>query len=121
MISECSASFNTGNGIYASGSHIVGNTCRGNGFSGDGAGILVIFDESRIEGNNCTNNDRGIDVDGAGNIIIRNTCSGNTVNWDIVAGNSYLIVQAATTASNFTGDAGGGGVGSTNPHANFTF
>jgi hypothetical protein len=26
-------------------------------------------------------------VDGPGNIIIRNTCSGNTTSWDIVAGN----------------------------------
>jgi hypothetical protein len=60
-------------------------------------------------------------VDSAGNIIIRNTCSNNATNWVIAAGNSFLIVQANVTASNFSGNAGGGGVGSTDPHANFSY
>jgi len=43
---------------------------------------------NRIEGNNCTDNDRGIDVDVSTNLIVRNTCSGNTTNYEIVAGNA---------------------------------
>jgi parallel beta-helix repeat protein len=122
-ISHSTFSLNSQSGILVTFASIVlANTCHSNGNgSGDGAGILATGSDNRIEGNNCRGADRGIDVNGTGNIIIRNTCSGNTVNWDIVAGNSYLIVQAPTTASNFTGDAGGSGVGSTNPHANFTF
>ena len=119
---DCSARFNSADGIFCdTGSLIRGNTCAFNGFSGDGAGIRAFGPANRIEGNNCSENDRGIEVDTHGSIIINNSCSGNTVNWNIAAGNSFLIVQAATTASNFTGNAGGSGVGSTNPHANFTY
>ena len=76
--------------------------------------------DNRIEGNTCTGSDRGIDVDLAGNIIIKNTCSGNTNNWDIVAGNVILVVNA-TTAAAVTGNAGGVAPGSTDPNANFTY
>jgi parallel beta-helix repeat protein len=85
------------------------------------AGIYIGGRDNRIEGNNCVENSRGIQIASAGNLIIKNSCSGNATNWNIAAGNSYLIVQTATTTSNFTGNAGGGGVGSTNPHANFTY
>jgi hypothetical protein len=125
-ISLCTVRRNEIDGIRVKNYNLVaGNSCSSNGFgdsgSGEGAGIHVAGGGNRIEDNNCTQNSRGIDVDVFGNIIIRNTCFANTPNWDIVAGNSYLIVQATTTASNFTGNAGGSGVGSTNPHANFTY
>ena len=92
-ISGCIASTNTGDGIDVNGHClIIGNTCQFNGHNeGDGAGIFAagVNSGNRIEGNNVTNNDRGIDVDGGGNIIIKNTASGNGTDYDIDAGNHY--------------------------------
>ena len=40
-----------------------------------------------------TSNDRGIDVDAGGNLIVRNDASLNTTNYDIVAGNTNANVE----------------------------
>jgi parallel beta-helix repeat protein len=85
------SSSNTSHGIAIFGEAIVSrNNCTGNGFStGAGSGIRSSGDNSRIDGNNCTNNSRGIEVTGSGNIIIQNTAAGNTVvDYTIVAGNA---------------------------------
>jgi len=120
-VSGCTARSNTLDGVRVSSDcHVLSNTCVFNGI-GDGAGIHATSDSNRIEGNVCKSADRGIDVDGTGNIIMRNTCTANTINWTIVGGNSYLVVVANRTVSNFSGDAGGGGYGSTDPNANFTY
>jgi len=144
-ITGCSASFNTGSGISASfGSTIsnctvranaldgivvtsqclvLANTCSGNGNGGDGAGIHATGADNRIEGNNCINADRGIDVDVAGNIIIKNTCSGNTFNWSIAIGNSFgpIVVAGTNAAVVNTNGAVAGNLGSTDPNANFSY
>jgi parallel beta-helix repeat protein len=100
---------------------VRGNTCYYNGYLSDGAGIHATGRDNRIEANNCTTNDRGIDVDDLGNFISRNTCSGNRMtNWDVVAGNVILVVNA-TTAGAINGNSGGTAPGSTDPNANFTY
>ena len=120
-ITNCLARFNQGDGIEISANSTVrGNTCGGNGFGGDGAGIHATGTDNRIEGNNCTRNDRGIDVDAGGNFITRNTCSGNDINWDVATGNVCLVVSAATSAA-IVGNSGGVAPGSTDPNANFTY
>ena len=121
-ISGCTADQNTGDGIEV---HldclVVGNTCYDNGYiDGDGAGIHARSSGNRLDGNNVTDNDRGIDVDYSVNFIIRNTASGNTVNWDVGAGNVCLVVNA-TSGGTITGDSGGTSPGSTDPNANFTY
>ncbi len=124
IVSNCSTRFNGLDGIVAfRGCLIKDNTCASNGNVGSGAGIHVTDVDNRIEGNNCTQADRGIDVDAAGNIIVRNTCSGNTTNWDIVAGNTYgPIVAAGTNAAATVGNGGfSSTLGSTDPHANFSY
>jgi parallel beta-helix repeat protein len=123
IVADCVARSNTVDGIRCSSSCLIsGNACSGNGAGGgDGAGIHATNNDNRIEGNNCTGADRGIDVDAPGNIIIRNTCSGNTTNnWDVVAGNVILVVNA-TNAAAVTGNSGGAAPGSTDPNANFTY
>jgi len=108
----------------SSGCTVRGNTCRGNGYlTGDGAGIHATGDDNRIEGNNCTVNDRGIDVDLAGNFITRNTCSGNTTDWDIVANNVYgpILDRRAPASAAVLGVSGPGSLGTTDPNANFTY
>ncbi|MCH7527180.1 MAG: right-handed parallel beta-helix repeat-containing protein [Planctomycetes bacterium] len=96
-IQGCTVSFNTGDGIQASGDcRIIGNTCDSNGAGGgDGAGIHTISFDNRIEGNNVTDNDRGIDVDVAGNFIVKNTASGNGNDYVIVNGNDVGTIQVS--------------------------
>ncbi|MHC4621561.1 MAG: right-handed parallel beta-helix repeat-containing protein, partial [Planctomycetota bacterium] len=76
----CTSIANTNHGILApSDCLIVGNLCQANGAGdADAAGIYIKGCDNRIEGNNVTDNDRGIDVDDSNNIIIKNTASGNT-------------------------------------------
>jgi parallel beta-helix repeat protein len=125
-ITNCSVRTNTLDGIRAfSDCTISGNLCagNGNGTANDGAGIRVTSTDNRIEGNNCTDADRGIDVDGVGNIIIRNTCTGNTVNWAIVANNVYgpIIDRTAPNSAAVSGNAAASTLGSTDPNANFSY
>lgn len=122
-VAECYVSTNTADGIVTSGDGAVLDcVCDGNGRnSGVGAGILVTGSDNRIEGNNCVDNDFGVRATSSGNIIVRNTCSGNTtLNWEIVANNKCLVVVAANAGA-ISGDAGGTGFGSTDPNANFTY
>lgn len=123
-VEACTSSNNTLDGIRAqSDSRIVGNTCDGNGFgAGSGAGIFVLGgSDTRVEGNNCTDADFGIRVTSGGNVIVRNTCSGNTTNWNVTSGNVVLVILAATSGNTISGDAGGTAPGSTDPNANFTY
>jgi hypothetical protein len=106
--------------MCAGGCVIRGNTCSTNGEGGDGAGIHATGAKNRIEGNNCTGADRGIDVDAPLNFITRNAASGNTTNWDVAAGNVCLVVQGVAGAA-ILGNTGGVAPGSTDPNANFTY
>ncbi len=119
-VTGCTTFGNTADGIQVDdGCRVVGNNCRADG-GFTSAAIHVTGLGNRIEGNNCTDAKRGIDVDVSGNIIIRNTCSGNDVNWDIVAGNKCLVVTGAN-AGPILGNSGGVSLGSTDPNANFTY
>ncbi len=123
-IADCTVRSNTLDGIVcSSGCVIRGNTCSSNGNAGDGAGIHATSSDNRIEGNNCFFADRGIDVDLAGNIIIRNTCAGNTTNWDIVANNvcGPILDRTAPASAAILGDSAPDSTGSTHPNANFTY
>ncbi len=89
VISGNTANGNTGDGIKVSSNCLVlNNNCSGNGpLAADAAGILAIGARNRIEGNNVVDNDRGIDVDVANNVIVKNSAGGNMTEYTIVAGN----------------------------------
>jgi len=93
-ISDCTVNNNATNGIsVSSDSRVVGNQCDENGVGdGDGAGIHVRGAGNRIEGNNVTDNDRGLDVDDNNNYLADNTVYDNTDNYDLVAGNQVNIL-----------------------------
>jgi len=122
-ISGCTAYQNTDDGIWAhDDSTITGNTCDSNGYNaGDGAGIYVLGTDNRIDSNNTTDNDCGIDVNEEGNLIIRNSAAGNGTNYDIVADNKVGEIISAPNSLAISGSTGGAGVGTTNPWANFSF
>ena len=122
-ISNCTARSNTLDGIRVSSDCLIlANTCYFNG-NGDGAGIHATGSDNRIEGNNCVDADRGIDVDTAGNIIIRNTCSGNTINWTIAANNVVgpILDRTAPASAAISGNSAPDSTGSTHPNANFSY
>ena len=100
-VTGCTASANTGDGIEVDNlSRVEGNTCEGNGVAAaDGAGVHVTGSANRIDGNTATRNDRGIDVDARGNLVVRNDASLNTTNFDIVPGNPNANIE--TPVPNF--------------------
>jgi parallel beta-helix repeat protein len=123
-IANCTARNNTLDGIVCTTSCVIrGNTCATAGNGADAAGIHATGSDNRIEGNNCTDSDRGIDVDGAGNIIIKNTCSGNTIDWTIAANNVFgpIIDRRAPASAAVSGFTAASTLGSTEPNANFSF
>jgi parallel beta-helix repeat protein len=145
-IVNCTAHVNVGIGISASGgSSVIGctvtssaldgivvssdctvrdNSCDSNGTgAGGGAGIRATGSDNRIEGNRCTDADRGIEVTGTGNIIVRNSCSGNGSNWEIAASNTYgpIINRVGLVTPAVSGDAAAEAIGSTHPNANFSY
>ena len=124
-VTGCTAYGNTGDGIQVSSDcRVTDNMCDRNGNGGgDGAGIHATSSDNRIEGNNCTLADRGIDVDLFGNLIIRNTCAGNTTDWDIVANNVFgpIIDRRAPASAAVLGFSAASSLGSTDPNANFSY
>ena len=84
---------------------------------------LATGTDTRIEANNCVRADRGIDIPGAGNIIIKNTCSGNTLNWSIAANNIFgpIIDRTAPGTAAVSGNAAANTLGSTDANANFSY
>ena len=113
-IIDCSSGANTTHGIQVFDDCLVrGNTCDSNGSAvTNGAGIYVsnqtipigTNSDNRIEENNVSDNDIGVWVDDSGNVIIRNTASGNTTNYTIAAANTKgtIVVVAGVdiTTSN---------------------
>jgi parallel beta-helix repeat protein len=119
-VNNCAASANGGDGISIVGDcRVINNNCDGNGTAGTGGGIhlpnalIGTNADTRIEGNNCTDNDHGIWVEDSGNLIIRNSASGNTTAaFTIAAGNNFGTIVVL---------AGGGAFSSTNAWGNIEF
>jgi len=140
-ISNCSAFGNTLDGIYAGiGSTVVGCTAQLNGRAGIQCesdslirgntcdfntvyGINATDERNRIEGNSCTRNARGIEMNMAHNVIIRNTCSGDGTHWIFPANNVFgpIIDRRAPGSPAVTGFAAPGTMGTTDPNANFSY
>jgi parallel beta-helix repeat protein len=95
-VTGCTASANTGDGIEVDNRcRLEGNTCEGNGTGRTGgAGIHATARANRIDGNTAISNDRGIEVNSVGNLVIRNDASLNPTNYDIAAGNTNANVES---------------------------
>jgi len=124
-ITSCTTKGNVNHGIYV-GYHcsVLNNTSALNGVGpAIGAGIFVQFHNNRIEGNVCNASDRGIHVSGLGNVVIRNTCSGNTTsNWLVSLNNIVgpVIDRTAPGSPGFSTNSFAGSTATTDPNANFT-
>ena len=123
-IQGCTAASNRGDGIRLLNFTLArGNDCTSNGSNGDGAGIHAISFANRIEANNIVSNDRGIDVDSAGNVIIQNSAKQNTTNYDIAANNVFgtIVDRTAAISAAVTGNSAPSSAGTTDPWANISY
>ena len=142
-ITNCLAYFNTNIGIYAGQSGTItncaayGNEAAGISVQADslvsgnvatnniGAGIAATSSRNRIEGNNVSGNDvNGIHVTAVGNLILRNSASGNTPkNYEIVANNRYgeIVDLTAPNTDAPSGNAATGTLAGANTWANFAY
>lgn len=113
LITGCTAKENARDGIeILRDSYVLNNVSSGNGFSSsEGAGINVVSQDNRVDGNNVTTNPKGVHVRGPGNLVVRNSASANTVDYLIVPGNrdAQVVVNPAS------------GFVSTDPWANFSY
>ncbi|MEZ6164180.1 MAG: hypothetical protein R3B67_07055 [Phycisphaerales bacterium] len=124
MVDRCTSNVNKLDGItvYSFGV-ITNNSVSGNGgFSVGGAGIRIEPGASRtlIRGNNCSQNNWGVRVEGSLNLLIGNTCTNNTTNFDIVSGNRVGEIVVLSTSGAISGNSGGSTT-PTNPASNFAF
>lgn len=90
--------FNNKGGILAGGQNTIAeNECHDNDvLTVGGAGVRVTGSRNRVEANNVSDNEIGIDIESSGNIIVRNTASSNfSVNYNIVGGNDVGTIQSS--------------------------
>ncbi len=80
-IMNCAVNRNTGDGIYVDDDClVVGNTCSANDSDGDGVGVGIraYGNSNRLEANNVVHNQGyGIYVEGAFNLVVKNSAGGN--------------------------------------------
>ena len=120
LVSRCVAGMNASGIVLQGKSTAIGNTCRSN----QSAGIHVVTgSDNRIEENHCVSNVTGIIVATPSNLIVKNTCASNTLNWSIIANNVYGPIIDRTTAVTpaVNGNAAAAAIGTTDPNANFTY
>ncbi len=124
VVADCTAKSNTLDGIICVASCLIrGNVCSSNGSVSSVGGIHATGGQNRIEGNTCTSSGRGVTVDVAGNFIIKNTCSGNTTDWVLAAGNVFgpIVDRRSFLSSTVNGFSATSTLGTTEPNANFSY
>jgi len=109
LIEKCNLNNNGGAGISVTNNSVVRDNLAD--FHTIAAGINVSGSRNRIEGNNVTRNQQGINVTASGNLIIKNSASGST------STNYNFNSMTQTFGAIFSG----GGQISADPWANFAY
>lgn len=125
LVKDCTLSGNENAGIKVlDHNQIIDNTLYLNGWlnGGDGAAISVVNSHNRLEGNHCTYSDNGIKVTSEYNVIVRNTCSYNSLNWSIIENNIYgpIINRTNISTPAVSGNSAPSALGTTDLNANFS-
>ncbi len=126
VITHCTCRSNNVHGIYVGAkSRVADNQCNLNGINGfTGAGIYAAGTDNRIERNNCSDSTWGLNIDGSGNYITGNSCSGNGSNYRFGINNVFgpVVNQTGLAASGMLGNGPvASTMGSTDPYANLAF
>ena len=104
------------------GSSVIGNSISATTV-GTGINAIVLPSNAtgvRVEGNNISNMDRGVRAFSAGNLIIGNTFSQVNTAMFVAAGNRVGTLLTGTSSGAILGNSGGG-LGTTDPHANIIY
>ncbi len=115
-ITDGTSNANGGDGMQVGDDcYVTDCTCDGNGVSPTiiGSGIHTTGNGAHIDGNHMTDNERGMIIAGAGNLVIRNTFSGN--------GTPTIVVTGTHTIGEAINAAGNPGFQSTNAWANLIY
>ena len=126
-VKRCTVTDSGSDGIRAvNGCVILENNVVGNVLIANSAGIHLTGTDSgaanRLESNEVSLANPGIQVESGGNFIVKNIVAGGfTISspYRIANGNTLRVVLAPTSGP-FDGKTGGSGLGSTDPWANFT-
>jgi len=124
-VRACTVKDNATNGISVdNGCVVADNTCERNGFGGNGAGIAITGAGNRVEGNSCRGADFGVycAAPATGNVVVRNVCSGNTIDWLFGANNIYgpIVDRRAPASPPMSGFSSASTVGTADPMANIS-
>jgi hypothetical protein len=139
-VQQCAVFDNASNGISATnGCTVARNTVRSGGANGVSVGgsSLVLENDisnhlganaaailsgsnSRIEANHCSTNTRGIVTSGTGNFIVKNTVIGAS-QYVVPAGNKVGVIVVPTSNGAAINGSSGGGLGTSDPWANFAY
>lgn len=115
---DCHANANTRHGfIFGSYCTIEGNMSRANdgaGFYGEATGSRTV-----LRGNNSVQNAVGIQLDGAGNLVVGNACSSNPTNYLLVANNRVAAIVTMALSGAVNGNSGGTTVAG--PDSNYAY
>ena len=100
-IKDCTVRNNYGAGIRVNGACLVtGNNSSLNGVvTGAGDGIRTAGDNNRIDGNHVVGNGQYGIRSSTTNVIVRNTSSGNGINYDVSSGANFGPLQTPGTAT----------------------
>ncbi|MEL6329926.1 MAG: right-handed parallel beta-helix repeat-containing protein [Planctomycetota bacterium] len=126
-VTDCVASVNSRHGIEAfADSYIARNHCDSNGtdVSFTGAGIFISGSDNRIEANSVADGENGIQLNGTGNLIIRNSVARTTsTEYIIPAANRYgRIVDLRSSATvAVSGASATSTLTTSDPWANFAY
>lgn len=104
------------------GSSVIGNSISAT-TAGTGLNAILLSSNAtgvRVERNNISNMARGIRAISAGNIIVGNTFSQTTTAMTVAAGNRVGTLLTGTSSAAINGNSGGG-LGTTDPHANIVY
>jgi hypothetical protein len=126
-VKRCTVTDSGNDGIRAvSGCVILENNVVGNILSANNVGIHLTGTSNgaanRLESNQVSLANPGIQVDSNGNLLIKNTVAGGlfiTSPYRIANGNTLRVVNTPASGA-FDGTSGGNGLNSTDPWANFT-
>jgi parallel beta-helix repeat protein len=118
-IQGCTSSNNNGDGIVLYGACLAReNTCRQNI-----VGIQALNSTNRVEANMVVLNQKGIEAIPPNNVIVKNTATGNTINYAIGGGNVFgaIVDRTNPAAGSVSGNSAPSSMGTTDPWANITY